>query len=664
MTATELVHPSFTFGRRPERRRRGGTWLNNLERDAERAFQQLRAPSFEAFKKTLRRMTKDAGCFATLSASSLDLAARRLRYRLHADPGNKPLARQAFALTCLTIQRELGIKLYDEQLYGGWLILEGFVAEMQTGEGKTLTATLPACAAALAGTPVHVITANDYLVERDRKEMAPIYEALGLTVGAVLEPSTAEERKRAYACDVTYISNKQVAFDYLKDQQHCQATPWSLRARLHPLLQYSGAQSPFLQRGLCFGIIDEADSVLIDDAKTPLILSRPTLEPISSTVYSVAVGLARRLSPQEDFVVELNEKQVFVTETGKQRLIELTEALPDVWQNSRYREEYIHQALTALCLYQRDDDYLVHDGKILLIDKNTGRAMPDRSLSHGVHQMVEAKERCKFTPPNETLGRISYQRFFSRYFRLGGMTGTAVEVRKELQQVYGLAVKRVPAHCSDRRRTLPIVLCSSTQSKYDVLIPQVKALHESKRPVLIGTRSVAESEQISRILARAELPNQVLNATQDASEAEIIREAGQPGQIVVATNMAGRGTDIPLQPGVVLQGGLHVVGTALNDSSRIDRQLAGRCARQGDAGSHQFVLSLDDELIGRFYPEPLRKLLKTWANPDSRLWRIASKVLVRVPQWARERQLRRVRRDVLRNDKRLDDMLAFAGSQR
>jgi preprotein translocase subunit SecA len=468
--------------------------------------------------------------------------------------------------------------------------------------------------------------------------------------------STEQFRRDAYGADVTYISNKQLVFDYLKDRQSGNRPPSTLRARLAPLI--NPHTPPRLQRGLCFAIVDEADSVLIDEAKTPLILSRPGRRNTSHAEHAVSLGVARRLEEGVHFTIR--EQRVHLTESGQERLEQLIASLPNRWKNSRYRDELIVQSLTALHLLTRDKDYLVRDDKIVLLDENTGRAMPDRSLAHGLHQMVQIKEGCTVSPPTETLARTSFQNFFRKYIRIGGMTGTAREVAGELVGVYGLGVKRVPTHHASARVDAGVRLFPTMQEKYAFLVAVVKQQTAAQRPVLIGTRSVIESEQVQRILESAGLSPLVLNAAQDAREAQIIARAGEPGQVVVATNMAGRGTDIPLHETTVTHGGLHVISTQLNDSPRLDRQLYGRCARQGDPGSHQAILSLEDDLFRALLPNVVAARLMPMATAESRLWQYLTRLLIYIAQLARGRQLRRAREAVRHADRQIDDLLSFA----
>jgi len=486
-----------------------------------------------------------------------------------------------------------------------------------------------------------------------------VYKALGLNVATIVESSSEDERRLGYAADITYISNQQLVFDYLKDKQASPGAPWTLRARLGATLGLTAQQK--LQRGLCFAIVDEADSVLIDDAKTPLVLSKASARSLNHAEFAVALGVARRLEDGQDFTIEQN--QVELTEAGGVHLAEVTSSLPDRWKNSRYREEMACQGLTALHLLRRDEHYIVRDDKLVLLDENTGRAMPDRALSHGLHQVVQVKEGCAVTAPNETIARISYQRFFRKYIRIGGMTGTAIEARHEMIDVYGLGVKRVPTHQRCVRANSGVTLFAYMRDKYERLVEVVREINQAGRPILIGTRSVNESEQVARVLEHADLSCLVLNAAHDQDEADVIARAGQPGSIVVATNMAGRGTDITLHETVAAAGGLHVISTQLNDSARIDHQLSGRCARQGDPGSHQMLLSLEDEIFRSVLPEFMRLRLIKLALLETGAWSVIAGILIRVVQRIRSNQTRRLRKAVRRADQHMDDLLVFGAEE-
>jgi preprotein translocase subunit SecA len=587
-----------------------------------------------------------------LTDEALRARAAALRARLRREGyAELSLAASAFALAREAAARTLGLRHFDVQLIGGWAMLNGMLAEMETGEGKTLTATLAAATAALAGRAVHVITVNDYLAERDAQWMGPVYEALGITVGCVKQGMDPAARRAAYRCEVTYCSNKEIAFDYLRDRRVLGGRPRAIAMRVDAL-GGGGVGSRLLLRGLQFAIVDEADSVLVDEARTPLILSAEADHSQAEALHAQALELARQLG-EEDY--RLGDTGVEITAQGLHRLEELGAGMHGVWRGPRRREQLVRQALSALHAFKRDKHYLVRDGKVVIIDENTGRLMPDRSWEQGLHQLIELKEGCEVTGRRETLARISYQRFFRRYVHLAGMTGTASEVASELWAVYRLRVATVPTHKPGRRVRLRDDVYGSSAAKWRAVVNAVAALHGAGRPVLIGTRSVAASETLAEHLDGAQIPYRLLNARQDKDEAEIVAQAGQPGRVTVATNMAGRGTDIKLAPGVAERGGLHVIATELNDSGRIDRQLFGRCARQGDEGSCQAILAIEEDLVASFLPSAA--MLRRIGRLPPRLGRL----VFAAAQWRAERAHSRARRDLLDLDDYLGDILAFSG---
>jgi preprotein translocase subunit SecA len=523
---------------------------------------------------------------------------------------------------------------------------------METGEGKSITATLVAATAGLAGQAVHVITVNDYLAERDTEMMAPVYAKLGLTVGFVKQGMDPESRKAAYRQDITYCSNKEIAFDYLRDRMVLGGKARAIASKLVKL-ENEGQAQPLLLRGLQFAIVDEADSVLVDEARTPLILSAEAKQGGEITVHHQALELARQLT-ESDY--RSTDDGIVLTDAGSDRLAELAEDMKGVWAGPRRREQLVRQALAALFTFERDKHYLVRDDKVVIIDEYTGRLMPDRSWEQGLHQLIEIKEDCEVTGRRDTLARISYQRFFRRYVHLCGMTGTASEVGSELWNVYGLRVARIPTNEPVRRTRYANRYFGRAEDKWKAVVRRIEEHRASGRPVLIGTRSVAASEHLASLLDAEGLPYNLLNARQDKDEAEIIAHAGEPGCITVATNMAGRGTDIKLAPGVGENGGLHVIATELHDSGRIDRQLFGRCGRQGDLGSCEAILAVEDDLVTAQLGRTARYISGLQSMPT---WLGAS--VFSAAQLRAERTHSRMRRDLLDMDEHLGKMLAFSG---
>jgi preprotein translocase subunit SecA len=588
-----------------------------------------------------------------ISDDGLRSRAAALRPRLRREGfEDLRLAGEAFALVREAAVRAIGMRHFDVQLIGAWAMLHGMVAEMDTGEGKTLTATLAAATAGLAGRAVHVVTVNDYLAERDSQLTGPVYERLGLTTGCVKQGQRPAERQLAYGCDIVYCSNKEIAFDYLRDRLVLGGKPHPIAMRL-AAIGGDDSSGRLLLRGLQFAIVDEADSVLVDEARTPLILSGMSDDGAEEALHRKALDIAMQLQP-EDY--RIGEEGVQVTDGGLRRLETLGKSLGRVWSGPRRREQLVRQALTALHVFERDKHYLVRDGKVMIIDEYTGRLMPDRAWEQGLHQLIEIKEGVEATERRDTLARISYQRFFRRYVHLSGMTGTAAEVAGELWAVYGLHVARIPTNRPVRRSYLPTRYFGSAEAKWQTVVQAIAARNRAGQPVLVGTRSVAASEKLARLLDRAGLAYRLLNARQDRDEAQIVARAGERGCITVATNMAGRGTDIRLAAGMTELGGLHVISTELNDAGRIDRQLYGRCGRQGDPGSCEAIVAVEDDLVANFLPLAARALSRFGRLPawlGARVFRLA--------QRRAERTHSRARRDLLDLDEYLGDILAFSG---
>ena len=597
------------------------------------------------------------------SATDADLGAlaNGMRARLRRDGFAPELVGECFALIREAASRCIGKRHYRSQLLAGWALLQGRLVEMETGEGKTFAATLPACAAALAGYPVHVVTVNDYLAERDATEMGPLYRFLGLSVGVVVQGMPKAARREAYARSVTYCTNKELAFDYLRDRVALARRSSRLHLALERLRGDAARDDDLVLRGLHFGIVDEADSVFIDEARTPLILSASTQAAGEQEQCQRALAFAGELVAGQDYTVDLAERSVTLAQRGKAKLTERAMDLQGLWASARAREELVTQALSARILFRRDQHYVVSEGKVQIVDESTGRVMPDRSWEHGLHQLIEAKEGCAPTERRETLARLTYQRLFRRYLRLAGMTGTAKEVAREIAAVYRLDVVRVPLHRPSRRSYGAPRNCATLAEKWNAVADSVERMALiARRPVLIGTRSVKASEQLSAVLARRGIEHALLNAKQDKAEAEVIALAGQPGRVTVATNMAGRGTDIRLGPGVAESGGLHVILTEYHESRRIDRQLFGRGGRQGDPGSCEAIVSLEDETFAVHAPAVAR-LMRQALDGGRRLPAGAYSCLRALAQFAAERRSAYVRVQNLKLDRRLEQVLAFSG---
>jgi len=570
-------------------------------------------------------------------------------------------AAEAFALVRELCFRRLGKRHYPVQLMGGYTLLKGGLAEMMTGEGKTLTAVLPAVAVALAGVPVHVITVNEYLARRDSEYLAEIYGFFGLAVGLIVPEQEPPQRVQAYGCNVTYCVNKDLVFDYLRDRITQKHVKSGTRAIMDGWLGKGlRGNAQTLLRGLYYAIVDEADSVLIDEARTPLIISAENDDPNGRALYEQALALAVTLNAEEHYRLRIKERSIELTAAGRAAVGEFANGLDGLWQVSRAREEIVEQGLSALHLFELDRHYIIIEDKVQIVDEYTGRVMADRSWEKGLHQMIEVKEDLDITKRRDTISRITYQRYFRRYLRLAGMSGTLTEVAPEMRTVYGLDVLRIPSNRPVQRRDRGLKVFVSSEKRWDAVLDAALAMSIAGRAVLIGTRSVAASEVISTRLNNAGLAHAVLNARQDALEAEIIAEAGQPGRITVATNMAGRGTDILLAPEVREAGGLHVILTEYHDSARIDRQLFGRAGRQGDPGSFEALVSLEDEL---FVAHATRLLawLRIRIPADGILTGRLAYLLPKVAQGAAERQNARIRQQTVEMDNRLEKTLAFAG---
>jgi preprotein translocase subunit SecA len=603
---------------------------------------------------------RQAATFATLSDHALAqrlLAFRQTVRRGSVDPADgltDPLA----AIREMA-DRTLGLRPFLVQLMGALALHRGFLVEMATGEGKTLTAGLAAVLAGWTGRPCHIITVNDYLVERDATWLAPLYHACGIRVGFVTGTMAPEQRRQAYARDVTYTTSKEVLADFLRDRLRMGNLPSVPRRLVRQLLQTNASRADDLVlRGLHTAIVDEADSVLIDEAVTPLIISSPHRNDSLRDACSVARQLVAPWERQSDYNVNLRYREIELTEQGQRRLEQACRELPGLWQAHDRRRELVTQALVAREFYHPGKQYILENDKVVIVDEFTGRPMPQRTWSQGLHQAIEASAGVTVTDPTETIARLSFQRFFRCYHRLAGMTGTAQEGAAEFWHVYGLPVISIPTNRPCIRRLLPQRLFLTETEKWDAVTREIETIHGTGRPLLVGTRSVRASEQLAARLTRLQLGFQLLNATRLAEEAVIIACAGEPGRITIATNMAGRGTDIRLGKNVAAIGGLHVLATERHESARVDRQLFGRAARQGDPGSAQAFVSLEDELLLRHLPRSARLALRLFLFHGGAAGRGVTLAFDRAQERAQALAFRQ-RQAVLRADKWLDESLAF-----
>ncbi len=516
------------------------------------------------------------------SLSSANLAAKTAEFKVRLQKGETldDILPEAFAVVREASRRATGMRHFDVQLVGGIVLHRGKIAEMRTGEGKTLVATLPVYLNALTGKGVHVVTVNDYLAKRDSIDMGRIYKFLGLSVGLIVHDMDYPERKAAYAADITYGTNNEFGFDYLRDNMVTNV-------------------DQMVQRELNYCIVDEVDSILIDEARTPLIISGPGEK--STDLYKTLSKVVAGMTEGEDYTVDEKQRQVAPTEDGIAKAEKML-GIKNLYDTD-HGIDFSHQimcALKAKALMHRDRDYVVKDGQVIIVDEFTGRLMFGRRFSEGLHQAIEAKEGVKVERESQTLATITFQNYFRMYKKLAGMTGTAKTEEQEFQKIYNLSVVVIPTNKPMIRTDHADVIYKTKLAKYKAAANEIEECHKSGRPVLVGTTSIAQSEELSAMLKRRNVPHNVLNAKYHEKEAEIIAGAGQYGAVTIATNMAGRGTDIVLGEGVPELGGLHIIGTERHESRRIDNQLRGRCARQGDPGSSKFFLSLEDDLMRLF----------------------------------------------------------------
>ena len=495
---------------------------------------------------------------------------------------------EAFAVVREASRRVLGMRHFDTQLIGGIVLHRGNIAEMSTGEGKTLVATAPVYLNALAGKGVHVITVNDYLAKRDSEWMGQVYKFLGLSVGLIIHDLDFNQRKIAYNSDITYGTNNEFGFDYLRDNMVV-------------------SLNQMVQRPLHFSLIDEVDSILIDEARTPLIISGPGQK--STDNYYVLAKLVPKLKAEEDYTIDEKQKTVAPTEKGVAKMEKLlnVENLYDP-ENIELNHLFV-QALRAQTMMIKDRDYVVKDNEVIIVDEFTGRLMYGRRYSDGLHQAIEAKEGLQVARESQTLATITFQNYFRMYSKLAGMTGTAKTEEQEFIKIYGLPVLQIPTNKPIQRKDLPDVVYKTQKGKYKAVVREIQRRHATGQPMLIGTTSIEQSEQLSHMLKNAGVVHNVLNAKYHEKEAMIVAQAGQKGQVTIATNMAGRGTDITLGEGVPELGGLAIIGTERHESRRIDNQLRGRAGRQGDPGSSQFFLSLEDDLMRIFGGDNIKNFM-------------------------------------------------------
>jgi len=551
---------------------------NNTFRHAiDRMLGQTNAQLLKRYEKELRAVNALSDKMAALSDEALRAKATEFRQLLKEGASRTSIRAEVYAVVREVAMRTIGLRPYDVQIVGGLALDDRKIAEMQTGEGKTLVATLPATLNALSG-KVHVVTVNDYLARRDREWMGPVYESLGLTVGLLQNGMSPEERKPAYQADITFGTNNQFGFDYLRDN-----------------MVHSSDQK--VQGSLDFAIIDEIDNILVDEARTPLIISASAAEALDR--YRKFAMLVKRFRRDDDFEMDEESRRLTLTDEGIHKA-ENALAIENIFGPEHTDTlHHIETALRALHFYKKEQQYIVKDGRVMIVDDFTGRLMPDRRYSDGLHQAIEAKEGLK----------VQREHYFQLYKGLSGMTGTAKTEEDEFKQIYALPVLVIPTNKPLQREAKPDRIFRTQKAKFDAIADEIDIMHQAGRPVLIGTNSIEKSEYLSDLLKKRKLDHHVLNAKFHESEAEIVTEAGQRNAVTVATNMAGRGTDIKLGEGVTELGGLHVLGCQRHDSRRIDNQLLGRSGRQGDPGSSQFYLSMEDDLLRIFGGERMGSLM-------------------------------------------------------
>src|SRR5579872_5780939 len=539
-------------------------------------------------RRTVELVNSLEPAISALSDEALAAKTPEFRGRLADGATLDELLPEAFAVVCEAAKRTLGMRHFDVQLMGGQVLHEGKVAEMKTGEGKTLVATLPVYLNALAGKGVHLVTVNDYLAKRDSAWMGPIYTFLGMSVGIIQHDMQPPERREAYQSDVTYVTNNEVGFDYLRDNM-----AWQLE--------------DMVQRELHFAIVDEVDSILIDEARTPLIISGQGHD--ATDLYAKFAQLIPRLKKDEDYSVDEKAHAVPILEPGVAKVEKMLGISNLYDQRNIELTHQLNAALKAWHLFHKEQQYIVKEGEVIIVDEFTGRLMYGRRYSDGIHQAIEAKEGIKVRGEDQTLATITFQNLFRLYDHLAGMTGTAKTEEREFRDIYGLDVVIVPTNMPMVRKDNSDIVYKSEKAKFEAVVDEIIAEHGKGRPVLVGTRSIEKSELLAAMLRRRGVECNVLNAKYHEQEAEIIKDAGQGAQVTIATNMAGRGTDIKLGDQVAANGGLHIIGTERHESRRIDNQLRGRAGRQGDPGSTRFYVSLEDEVMRLFGGERMTAIM-------------------------------------------------------
>lgn len=633
--------------------------------DAAGGFFLRRVPKKTLLLSRAKSILKLDSKFTELSDEELKKESQRLREVFMLGRESRSAVNEAFALIREVCWRVKKMKPYKVQIAGGLAIELGCIAEMSTGEGKTLTATMPGVIAGWRGKGCHIMTTNSYLAKRDAEEMGPVYEFCGLTVGHLEDTMQPEERRQAYLADITYCTNKDVAADFLRDQMALGHGNNGTSELLKKISGTSDSQAyQTVLRGLECAIVDEADSVLIDDGVTPLLISgeSPNKEE-QSKVYKQAYEMTKLFHENQHYTVDNRYREIVINKSGEKLLLTESSKLGGLWSGEVRSYELLNQALTVKHFFIRDKQYIIDDGKVVIVDEATGRLMPDRFWRAGIHQAVEAKEEVEINADKDTFARISFQKFFRLYSKLSGMTGTGKEAVREFWFYYHRSVVKIPTNRKCIRKQAWDRVYISESSKWRAVLRNIKKVHSEGRPVLIGTGSIKDSHIISEMLSGAGVEHQVLNAIHHAEEAGIVSVAGELGKVTVATNMAGRGTDIKIPEESKLAGGLHVVATERFESYRIDRQLYGRSSRQGDPGSAIALVCLDDQLLKQ-YGGFLRKLLKVsmiFFSVRGRIWFPGIRLILWISQRRSVKAGRQMRKSVLKSDNWLENTLGFTG---
>ncbi|MEG3640324.1 preprotein translocase subunit SecA [Magnetococcus sp. PR-3] len=630
------------------------------------AVQRYGPLRFKLFKQA-EKIHQQASALQTCTDHELNAQVEviQVQFQRHSGQPHKQPISEGLTLLVELARRTLNLHPYPSQIMAVLGLCRGYLTEMQTGEGKSLVVALRGVLAAWGGRPCHCITANDYLAKRDCDTFTPLFERCGLSSGVIQSGMTPEQRQPLYAQSVVYVTAKELVFDFLRDRLKLGGMQHPTRRLIEQQRRGKTGQDSagLILQGLESAIVDEADSLLIDEATTPVVISTQRENLLWKEAVQTASDLANQLDPETDFLINTTYKEVSLTAVGRQKLRDWAHQLPPVWRAEGRQEELIHSALLARRFYLKDRDYVIQEEKVVIVDEYSGRLMPGRTWGGGLHQAVEAMEGLEITPPSESLARLSYQRFFRMFRNLCGLTGTAADGAGEFWRIYRLLVLPIPPHNPCQRHYLSQRVFVSESAKLDAIVEESLQQRGLGRPVLIGTRSIHASEKLAERFELLKIPCHLLNATQDEQESQIVAGAGQPQQLTIATNMAGRGTDIQLGAGVAQSGGLHVMATERHDARRIDRQLYGRCARQGDPGSVRLFSSVEDELAKRHLPGVVQRLLQSCLKlrlPGSQ-W--VAGVSLRHAQHRSEKRSAAGRMQLLWMDNWLQESLSFGKRQ-